>query len=313
MREAVAEAESRFGPVSGIVHAAGIMSGGGFQGLTGLDRDACDALFEPKLRGARVLESVFAGRRLDLCLLVSSLSTVLGGLGFAAYAAANCCLDALAATADSADGLPWRCVNWDGWRDDDEEPSQGSMVARLAMTPSEGVETFRRIAAMRGVARIVVSTADLDTRLEQWVTAARAEVGETAEEESQAAYERPELAQDYVGPRNETEEKIAAIWSQLLGIQQIGVHDDFLELGGHSLLATQLIARIRSQMEVEVSLEDVFRGPTVSALAVLIGERTNDSARGDEIESIKARLSQMSPEERQDLLAQARRSKQGAM
>lgn len=306
MRAVVEEAERRFGPVTGLVHAAGVMSGGGFQGLAGLERAACEALFEPKLRGARVLESVFAGREPAFCLLVSSLSTVLGGLGFGAYAAANACLDALVAGA----GLAWRCVNWDGWRAEGDDGLQGSAVARLAMSEREGVETFRRLLGLRGVARVVVSTADLDARLAQWVRVGTGEgAGDTGDDGRQAEYERPDLAEDYVAPRNELEASIVAIWSQLLGIQRVGVHDDFLDLGGHSLLATQLIARIRSSMQVEISLEDVFRGPTVAQLAELVSGRSAAGAKGDAVDSIRERVAKMSPEERQRLLEQARRAK----
>ena len=187
----------------------------------------------------------------------------------------------------------------------------GSNFTVRKISFGEGVETFRRIVAMRGIARVVVSTADLEARLAQWVTAPSAEgdAGGESEEDQQATYERPDLVGDYVAPRDEVEEQIAAIWRQLLGIQQVGVDDDFLDLGGHSLLATQLIARIRSRMQVNVSLEDVFRGPTVAELARLVGERMAAPASGEAVDAIRARVSQMSPEERQRLLEQARRSK----
>ena len=79
----------------------------------------------------------------------------------------------------------------------------------------------------------------------------------------------------YVAPRTETEEQLAAIWSDVLGIKQIGVHDDFFALGGHSLLATQLISRIRDGLNTELPLLALFNHPTVAGLAV---EITGDSA-----------------------------------
>jgi acyl transferase domain-containing protein len=271
MRALVAEAEGRFGPITGVVHAAGVTSGPGFQGLLKLDREACNGLFEAKLRGVRVLEKVLRGRRVDPCLLISSLSTVLGGLGHGAYAAANACLDAFAAEAARGRGLPWRCVNWDAWLREDGPPAEGSALARLAMSVGEGVETFRRIRASRGVRRVVVSTADLEARLAQFVLRPAPDAeGDAPEVASQGEYERPESAAAYVAPRTETEVQIAAVWRQLLGIREVGVHDNFLALGGHSLLAIQLAERIRSRMQVEVMLEDVFRGPTIAELATRV-------------------------------------------
>ncbi|MDF9756303.1 type I polyketide synthase [Pseudomonas hunanensis] len=71
-------------------------------------------------------------------------------------------------------------------------------------------------------------------------------------------------------PRNELEREIAGFWSELLGIEQIGVTEDFFDLGGHSLLATQLNARIHQRFGVELSLEDLFDHPTVEATVNLL-------------------------------------------
>ncbi|NTW01287.1 MAG: amino acid adenylation domain-containing protein, partial [Oscillochloris sp.] len=74
----------------------------------------------------------------------------------------------------------------------------------------------------------------------------------------------------YVAPSGEVELTIAALWEQVLGIEQIGIYDDFFELGGHSLLATQMISRLRERYNVELPLRNLFDAPTVAGLAVLI-------------------------------------------
>jgi len=71
----------------------------------------------------------------------------------------------------------------------------------------------------------------------------------------------------YVAPRTPTEQTIATLWAQLLGREQVGVHDDFFELGGHSLIATQLVSRIRSAIGIELPIGAVFGAPTVAGLA----------------------------------------------
>jgi amino acid adenylation domain-containing protein len=68
-------------------------------------------------------------------------------------------------------------------------------------------------------------------------------------------------------PRTATEEILAAIWAEVLGVTQVGMHDRFFDLGGHSLLATQVMSRLRSIFQVEVPLRALFEGPTVAELA----------------------------------------------
>jgi len=76
----------------------------------------------------------------------------------------------------------------------------------------------------------------------------------------------------YVPPQNETEEQLAAMWSELLGIEQIGINDDFFSLGGHSLVAMQVVSRIMQSMGVQLPLETMFDSPTIARLAETVNE-----------------------------------------
>ena len=78
---------------------------------------------------------------------------------------------------------------------------------------------------------------------------------------------RPELDKAFVAPRGPTEELLADLWAELLGIDVVGVHDNFFDLGGHSLLATQLVSRVRETFQVEIPLRRLFEVPTVAGLA----------------------------------------------
>ncbi|MDP8934422.1 MAG: AMP-binding protein, partial [Cyanobacteriota bacterium] len=71
-------------------------------------------------------------------------------------------------------------------------------------------------------------------------------------------------------PRTPEEQLLAEIWSNVLGVKQIGIGDNFFELGGHSLLATQLIAKVREAFQVELPLRSLFQSPTVESLALAI-------------------------------------------
>ena len=74
---------------------------------------------------------------------------------------------------------------------------------------------------------------------------------------------------EFAPPRTPTERALAEIWGELLGVAAVGVDDDFFDLGGHSLLATQVVARLRKQAGVQVSVMDLFKHPTIRELAAL--------------------------------------------
>jgi amino acid adenylation domain-containing protein len=80
-------------------------------------------------------------------------------------------------------------------------------------------------------------------------------------------YSRLDLETHYVAPGTPIEEQLASIWAEVLGIDEIGIHDNFFALGGHSLLATRVIARISSALQVDLPLRKLFEAPTIDELA----------------------------------------------
>jgi amino acid adenylation domain-containing protein len=80
-----------------------------------------------------------------------------------------------------------------------------------------------------------------------------------------------DLTSSYVPPRNTTEEMLAQVWSEILYVRDVGIHDNFFELSGNSLLATQLVSRIRRLFHQDVPLRAIFEAPTIANLCRLIG------------------------------------------
>jgi amino acid adenylation domain-containing protein len=76
--------------------------------------------------------------------------------------------------------------------------------------------------------------------------------------------------QPFEPPRNATEEALAAIWKEVLGVQRVGINDDFFMLGGHSLNATQVVSRIRQRFQIELPLPAFFQAPTIAALGTAL-------------------------------------------
>jgi len=281
MLGAVELARERFGGLHGVIHAAGLIGPETFRAIPETGPQEAEAHFRPKLRGAAVLARVLAGAEPDFCLMISSISSVLGGLGFAAYAAANLALDAFAQERDLAGGFPWMSVGWDAWAEREGEAPAGPVgaeLAELAMSPREGLDVFARCLSLLGVPQLTVSTGDLEARARRWAPQP-ADAAAPATEPA-ALHDRPNLPQPYVAPRSETESTVAGLWRGLLGIEQIGVHDNFFELGGDSLRATQLASGLRRTFGVSLPLRTLFDAPTVAgqarAVESLQAERTKE-------------------------------------
>jgi acyl transferase domain-containing protein/acyl carrier protein len=269
MTALVAQAEERFGPIHGVIHAAGVTSGPSLAPLTQLNRGKCEQQFRSKIHGLLVLEQLFAGRSLDFLMPVSSLSTVLGGLGFGAYAAANQFMDSLAQQQFQQGNDRWLSVNWDGWRlqETDVEPVAGS-VAALAMTREEGAAAFEHVLQVKTLPHVLVSTASLQARISQWVNPPA--TAKAPKQKAATAHNRPLLDTAYAPPETDTQRTIVAIWEELFGIERVGINDNFFDLGGHSLLAIQVIARLRKELNGEIVLGKFLELGTVAAVASLV-------------------------------------------
>ncbi len=93
---------------------------------------------------------------------------------------------------------------------------------------------------------------------------------------------RPEQAalDGRAAPRNELQAAIARIWSEALGVSQVGLSDEFFAVGGNSLVAVQLIAQVRKELGVRLPMRSIFENPTVAGIATLI-EQIRGAAQQD--------------------------------
>jgi phthiocerol/phenolphthiocerol synthesis type-I polyketide synthase E len=284
MQAALAQVQGRFGALHGVIHAAGVVRKDDFHPIQELGAAEAQLHFRSKLEGAAVLEQVLQGHTLDFCLLFSSLASVLGGLGRAVYTAANIGMDSFAQRHNQLDPQPWTSVNWDAWQlGDERDQIMGASLAGLAISPEEGMGVFQRILSVEPVGQIVVSTGELSARIEQWL-APRARQAETPAAPAQPAelHPRPTMQTAYIAPRNETEQALVRLWQAALGVEPVGVHDNFFDLGGTSLSGIQLIDQIKKAFNVHLPAVSLYEGPTISALAKLIDPDEDETAAYEE-------------------------------
>ena len=180
--------------------------------------------------------------------LLLPLAGAVGGVGQARLAAVATLAEAVAARRG------WSAVAWDRWNHGGDDPH--------GIVPDEMPAALDAVLALAGEPSVLVSTNDLEARI-------RAAAVRPAEAGA-ALYERPALDVDYAAPANEVEEQLAVLWSGLLGIEKVGIHDDFFGLGGHSLLATQIVGRVRDLFHLDLPLQSIFEAPTIAKYAALI-------------------------------------------
>jgi phthiocerol/phenolphthiocerol synthesis type-I polyketide synthase E len=130
---------------------------------------------------------------------------------------------------------------------------------RYWLTPSK--RPHEKQAAAEATVRVVASPGSSETvSFNGAITAQNGDGGNS----------RPHLGAEYVAPANSTEQRIAKIWEELLGVHPIGIHDEFLRLGGNSLLAIRVAAELRQAFEIDFPLEALLRSSTVAEIALFV-------------------------------------------
>jgi acyl transferase domain-containing protein/acyl carrier protein len=314
MQRAIAQSLERFGIIHGVIHTAGVPGAGMIQLKT---PEIAENVFAPKVQGTLTLNHVLKNINLDFLVLCSSLSSIQGGFGQVDYCAANTFLDAFAHWNTKTNNRFTVAINWDSWQQvgmavnttvPDEIKNWHKATLKNAILPAEGINVFSRILA-NSLPQVIVSTQDLQTGIEQLnqliLSLSFAKKSVHSCQVSASRHSRTLQGNTYVAPHNYIEQTIANIWEELIGIEKVGIHDNFFESGGHSLLAVQTISRIREAFQVELPLRTLlFDAPTVSELANVIVEKQPQSEQLDEITKLLAEVENLSFEELQKQLNQ---------
>ncbi|MBP6688344.1 MAG: SDR family NAD(P)-dependent oxidoreductase [Hyphomonadaceae bacterium] len=153
-------------------------------------------------------------------------------------------------------------------------------VLREAITAPEGLEAFDRIMSQPHLVQAVASSVDVNLWSRQLLTM---HAGRLAGDEASEGFQRSDLAADFAAPSSPVEKALAKIWSELLGVRQVGVNDDFFDLGGNSLVGVRLFAAVRKQLQISLPLATLFETPTIAELAgILVARGAEGGAPSDE-------------------------------
>lgn len=305
----------QFGTIHGAIHAD-VMGDQASCLIHALNQAEIDRQFRAKVTGLRIFESVLRGKVSGFYLLQSSLSTLVGGVGFAAYAAANAFMDAFTIQQNQLSSVPWISINWDACRFDQPTSTDptGSTLIDLAITPAEVKRVFRHVLAHPELAQVAVSPTDLLDRIQTSFQTVQSPVDLSVQSSVQTGgkqHSRPQLSTDYVAPRSDVEQTVAEAMQTLLGIEAIGIHDNFFELGGDSLLAIQAISRLRETFQVELPMREfLFESPTVAGIAKMISENRAkvDAQIETNFQAMESLLTQIEQMENDDVNTELKKS-----
>ena len=299
LRAAFDNAEAQLGPLHGVFYSTPTTNEQAAAPLVLLQPAQCEYNFRSKVHGLVNLAAALNGRVLDFCCVQSSMSAVIGGVGLAAYAGANCFVDAFVQQQNQASNIPWYSVNWDACLPDDAPVPTGfgAAITEFALTPQQVWEASRHLLETGHPAQVVVSKGDLAARIQQW-----ARFAPQSQESSTTvtrAHARPQLPTVYVAPSNDIEHTLATIWQDLLGLEQVGINDSFFDLGGHSLLAIQAISRLREAFPpVELEMRSLlFETPTIAGIAAIIADSLPKPDELSAMAEVLAEVRNLSPEE----------------
>ena len=114
---------------------------------------------------------------------------------------------------------------------------------------------------------------------------------------------RPRLKTPYGPPRSDAEKILSQIWSEVLALDRVGIHDDFFDLGGHSLAATRIVSQVLKKFQFEMPIKALFDSPTVAEMAVIITENQAKRVSDEELAQMLREVEAMTEEEAQKQLA----------
>lgn len=140
-------------------------------------------------------------------------------------------------------------------------PGRGPAAdASEGITPQQGIQALNAILAANAPSQVMVSKRDFRRAMDHYAT----DIARNANAERN---DRPDIDSTYTAPGNEMEAALVEIWQDLLGMNQVGIHDNFFSLGGDSLLATRIPAKLRAALGIGVELGAIFKAPTVAQLS----------------------------------------------
>lgn len=247
----------------------------------------------------RALIKAMEQRRAGFCCIQSSLATVIGGVGLAAYTSGYQAVELLVAAQSRSTRMPWFAIGYP-LIDVLATGKRSSLdINAYAIASEDAWDLTRKIIENGITGTTMLSRSDITVAppAGKKVQLSKAPVSGRA---------RPAMSTPFIAPRTRIETTVAGIFEELIGVSGIGVDDGFYELGGHSLLAIRVVAKLRETFPVKIEMRELlFENPTVARVASMITAHMPDEVDLDEMAALLMEIEGLSDSEVQSALGGA--------
>jgi acyl transferase domain-containing protein/acyl carrier protein len=269
----IEQAERKFGKVKGIIHTPGSSNAKRGRLLVEFTRDFWKENFTNVCYSVMVLDRIFNNVDLDFKIVLNSLGSILGGESFVNVSTIGNYVKSYNISQKRLGKQPWSVQCWDAWIKEwdlfrADIPEQiFDVVINSIITNEEGVQCFEYTYILKDHPEIIISATDLIKRYDRWIKR-----DSLIAMEELVKYPRPQMDTPYIPPETHLEKRLENVFSGLLGIEKIGVDDNFFDLGGDSLLLIQLAKSIEEELKYELNKQNFLEKPTIRDLSLEMHE-----------------------------------------
>ena len=298
MRELVDKLRKSHGAIKGIIHCAGV-AGDGF--IIRKKKEDFEKVLAPKVQGTWILDDVTKDDNLDFFVMFSSILSIFGDPGQGDYTAANSYMDTFAAYR-AKKGKKTFAINWPAWKETGMAVDYGIVDSETTIKPistENALKSFEEIINSQ-VKRVLPGdlnyskiiklenelTFKLSSQIENVLKKQKIKLnmyndGDVKEESGVQAVIKGKGGEAY----NDTESRLAQIWANALGLDEIDIFDNFTSLGGDSLMAIQLLKQINEVFKGAIDISDIFSYPSVEQMATYIDEKMGTKEKAKKVKA----------------------------
>ena len=290
MQETLDSIKARFGKINGIIHGAGVSAS---DLLINRNPDKFEEVLAPKVKGTWILDKLTESDDMDFFIMFSSIATIFSAPGQDCYVAANSYLDTFSAYRN-INGRRTLTVNWSTWKETGMAANSGFNIDTLFKT----MMTERAIGGLdtvlnKDIQRVLIGDINYESKIIYLMNRSLFKLSDKIEKELDKRIDKLKFKDRKVsdksggkvrlmgkidGDYKETEKILAQICRDILGFDEINIHDSFFELGADSIILTSIHSEVEKKFPGKVAITDIFEYSTIARLSQYITEQADEAS-----------------------------------